>query len=565
MPSGDEGLGAEAGEWLIDFSAGVMWARQLSALQAAEENKKRLTAAPATPATPSDRGPSSSSPPPAAPAAPAAGGRGHGGPVSAGRGGGGRWPTESSDAEDVDFAPGARSPSPSPRARTGGAPKRGNRWTRRATRPWSPAASARAGWHPGARGRDGGRGGSGADSVSPRSRCHPLNRTAHSFFTDELECPWRCKGCSQYTRSCNCSKGIAEYIRRQGERATTRFESFACRNSHCIYCKPPGLPLYMAEWAVSSARFKLKGGQPPPTLGRIQKQAVPPRWEREAIPDGRASAASGVSARDEEARSVSGGGRSGGANEPPRVRSTEGAVEGFHRRLGANERCNQCTGCLLPNCGKCWGCQHRVEYGGSGQRNQPCVDRWCRTKAAQRESDKLDKAARRKRAMAVGGSGVGTKRPLESSGEDYEGDYGGGDVFADKRFRRRTPKGTAAAAAAAAAAGRTSPTPTGTAVSGGDYSGLSYVFAGEGKGDGGGGLPRPNHEAAHVSAESAGIVLSAVGGGVGGASSSSGSSSSNNSRARPSSRSRRSGLKDLLGKGYRCLALLEELGARPLL
>lgn len=60
------------------------------------------------------------------------------------------------------------------------------------------------------------------------------------------------------------------------------------------------------------------------------------------------------------------------------------------------------------------GCQHRVEYGGSGQRNQPCVDRWCRTKAAQRESDKLDKAARTKRAMAVGGSGVGTKRPLES-------------------------------------------------------------------------------------------------------------------------------------------------------
>ncbi|CAN0480232.1 unnamed protein product, partial [Ectocarpus sp. 12 AP-2014] len=327
---------------------------------------------------------------------------------------------------------------------------------------------------------------------------------------------------------------------------------------HCIYCKPPGLPLYMAEWAVSSARFKLKGGQPPPTLGRIQKQAVPPRWEREAIPDGRASASSGVSARDEEARSVSGGGRSGGANEPPRVRSMEGAVEGFHRRLGANERCNQCTGCLLPNCGKCWGCQHRVEYGGSGQRNQPCVDRWCRTKAAQRESDKLDKAARRKRAMAVGVSGVGTKRPLESSGEDYEGDFGGGDVFADKRFRRRTAKGTAAAAAAAAA-GRTSPTPTGTALSGGDYSGLSYVFAGEGEGDGGGGLPRPNHEAAHVSAESAGIVLSAVGGGVGGA------SSYSSSRARPSSRSRRSGLKNLLGKGYRCLALLEELGARPLL
>lgn len=82
-----------------------------------------------------------------------------------------------------------------------------------------------------------------------------------------------------------------------------------------------------------------------------------------------------------------------------------------------------------------------------------------------------------------------------TSGEDYEGDYGGGDLFADKRFRRRTAKGTAAAAAA----GRTSPTPTGTAVSGGDYSGLSYVFAGEGKDDGGGGLPRPNHEAAHVS------------------------------------------------------------------
>lgn len=29
MPSGDEDLGAEAEEWLIDFSAGVMWARQV--------------------------------------------------------------------------------------------------------------------------------------------------------------------------------------------------------------------------------------------------------------------------------------------------------------------------------------------------------------------------------------------------------------------------------------------------------------------------------------------------------------------------------------------------------
>lgn len=48
-----------------------------------------------------------------------------------------------------------------------------------------------------------------------------------------------------------------------------------------------------------------------------------------------------------------------------------------------------------------------------------------------------------------------------------------------------------------------------------------------------------------------------VGGGGGGGSSS--------TKTRPSSRSRRSALKDLLGKGYRCLALLEELGAVPLL
>lgn len=36
-------------------------------------------------------------------------------------------------------------------------------------------------------------------------------------------------------------------------------------------------------------------------------------------------------------------------------------------------------------------------------------------------------------------------------------------------------------------------------------------------------------------------------------------------RSRPSSRARRSRLKDLLCRGYRCLALLEELGAGPLL
>ena len=36
--------------------------------------------------------------------------------------------------------------------------------------------------------------------------------------------------------------------------APGRFERFACRNASCIYCKPPGLPLFMAEWAVSSSR-----------------------------------------------------------------------------------------------------------------------------------------------------------------------------------------------------------------------------------------------------------------------------------------------------------------------
>ena len=59
------------------------------------------------------------------------------------------------------------------------------------------------------------------------------------------------------------------------------------------------------------------------------------------------------------------------------------------------------------------GCLHRVEYGGTGHRNQPCVDRWCRTKAAQRDGDKAEKARRRNKT-AFGGGGAGTKRALES-------------------------------------------------------------------------------------------------------------------------------------------------------
>ncbi|CAN0497613.1 unnamed protein product, partial [Laminaria digitata] len=87
-----------------------------------------------------------------------------------------------------------------------------------------------------------------------RPSVHPLNADAHSFFTDELECPWRCRGCRRFTRSCGCSKGLPEQMRKQGGRTSVRFERFACRNASCIYCKPPGLPLFMAEWAVSSSR-----------------------------------------------------------------------------------------------------------------------------------------------------------------------------------------------------------------------------------------------------------------------------------------------------------------------
>lgn len=55
-------------------------------------------------------------------------------------------------------------------------------------------------------------------------------------------------------------------------------------------------------------------------------------------------------------------------------------------------------------------CGHRIEFGGSGHKNQPCVQRWCRAKAAQRVADRAASA----RAAAAEGRGGGAKRPLES-------------------------------------------------------------------------------------------------------------------------------------------------------
>lgn len=52
-----------------------------------------------------------------------------------------------------------------------------------------------------------------------------------------------------------------------------------------------------------------------------------------------------------------------------------------------------------------------MEFGGPGHKNQPCVQRWCRAKAAQRRADLTDRG----RGAIVGGrGGGGTKRPLES-------------------------------------------------------------------------------------------------------------------------------------------------------
>lgn len=62
------------------------------------------------------------------------------------------------------------------------------------------------------------------------------------------------------------------------------------------------------------------------------------------------------------------------------------------------------------------------------------------------------------------------------------------------------------------------------------------------------------HPLDQVSTESAGVITKVVGGG-----------SAVSQKMRPSSLSRNSQLKDLLTKGYRCLALLEEIGPQSLL
>lgn len=90
-----------------------------------------------------------------------------------------------------------------------------------------------------------------------------------------------------------------------------------------------------------------------------------------------------------------------------------------------------------------------------------------------------------------------------TSAEDYEGDYGYADGSGSKRFSRRVVK--AGGPGGPGGPGRGSPTlPPGP---GGEFSGLSFVFAGEGKGDGGtavgggGGARRVRgtREAMHVS------------------------------------------------------------------
>ena len=39
--------------------------------------------------------------------------------------------------------------------------------------------------------------------------------------------------------------------------------------------------------------------------------------------------------------------------------------------------CNKCSGCIRPDCGKCWACKDKKKFGGEGIKRQKCQERKC--------------------------------------------------------------------------------------------------------------------------------------------------------------------------------------------
>ncbi|CAM9938675.1 unnamed protein product, partial [Chrysoparadoxa australica] len=195
------------------------------------------------------------------------------------------------------------------------------------------------------------------------SQYHRYNQKAFRFFSDQLECPWVCPGCSENTTSCSCEKGFAKYLQKTLTSEENRHARMACGNSlDCVFCCPPGRLVFIAEWAN-------QGGWPFPEGGHIKGSKLLPKQAKKT------------------------------ALRP--------------------SRCGTCAGCTAPDCGLCHACLDMLCFRGPGIKHQVCVKKTCeRLEARVPDQDMYGS-----RGMEVDEGGINlseTVKGAAGAGEDEE-------------------------------------------------------------------------------------------------------------------------------------------------
>ncbi|CAM9183544.1 unnamed protein product, partial [Phaeothamnion confervicola] len=114
---------------------------------------------------------------------------------------------------------------------------------------------------------------------------HPYNFRAFNFYTDQLACPWDCRGCEEFTSTCECRLGLPKTLKRAAKHGNC-YEVYACQfAAECMYCSPPGSLLHLAEWGVkgeSARRAEAKKVARELALAAEKAAAAEARRERTA-------------------------------------------------------------------------------------------------------------------------------------------------------------------------------------------------------------------------------------------------------------------------------------------
>ncbi|KAG5181522.1 hypothetical protein JKP88DRAFT_263615 [Tribonema minus] len=208
---------------------------------------------------------------------------------------------------------------------------------------------------------------------------HELNVKAHAFFEDELESPWSCANCEEYTLTCRCKEGLPAFIAARHAKFGDEYQDLDCAEPDCPHCKPPGTLMYAAQWQGGGEKAARKrrdhaaaasDGDDDDNVISGPKKVVGNRAEtiakRQRIMSGSGGGgggASGGGGGGGSSAALTNGAAAASAAAAAAAAATAAAAAalaaagGSKRDKKRTKRCGTCAGCTAPPCGQCINCK----------------------------------------------------------------------------------------------------------------------------------------------------------------------------------------------------------------